>query len=81
MSFSEISLLITAAECSQGIALVFDVLVERQRQDGTLVQPVPQSVVSERSYYIVTPTGAPRNEPKQAFIDWLLTLQPEQKAR
>ena len=81
MSFSEISLLITAAECSQGIALVFDVLVERQRQDGTLVQPVPQSVVSERSYYIVTPTGAPRNEPQQAFIDWLLTLQPEQKAR
>ncbi len=81
MSFSEVSLLITAAECSQGMALVFDVLVEHQLQDGTLVQPAPQSVVSDRSYYIVTPTGAPRSEPIQPFIDWLLTLKPEQKAR
>ena len=50
-------------------------------KDGTLVQPAPQSVVSDRSYYIVMPTGAPRNEPLQPFIDWLLTLKPEQKAR
>lgn len=77
MSFSEVSLLITAAECSQGMALVYDALVERQLQDGTLVQPVTQSVVSERSYYIVTPTGSPCSEPLQAFINWLLTLKPE----
>ncbi|WP_434514444.1 LysR substrate-binding domain-containing protein [Dechloromonas sp. ARDL1] len=81
VSFSEVSLLITAAECSQGMALVYDVLVERQLQDGTLVQPVPHSLVSERSYHIVTPTGAPRSPALQAFIDWLLTLKPEPKAR
>jgi LysR family glycine cleavage system transcriptional activator len=80
-SFSEVSLLINAAECSQGIALVFDVLVERQLQDGTLVQLVPQSIVSDRSYYVVTATGAPRSEEIQVFIDWLLTLKPEPKAR
>lgn len=81
LSFSEVSLLITAAECSQGVALVFDALVERQIQDGTLVQAVPQSLVSERSYYIITPTGAPRSDALQAFIDWLLTLKPEPAAR
>lgn len=79
ISFSEVSLLITAAECSQGMALVYDVLVERQLQDGTLVQPVPHSVVSARSYYIVTPAGVPRSPALQAFIDWLLTLKPEPK--
>lgn len=76
-SFSEMSLLIAAAECSQGIALVFDVLVERQLQDGTLVRPVPQHVVSDRAYHIVTPSGTPRSEALQAFIDWLLTLREE----
>lgn len=80
-SFSEVSLLINAAECSQGVALVFDVLVERQLQDGTLVQPVPQSVVSDRAYHIVTASGAPRSAELQAFIDWLLTLRPEQSPR
>lgn len=81
MSFSAFSLLIASAECSQGVALVFDALVERQIEDGTLVLAVPQSIVSERSYYIVTPTGAPRSEPLQVFIDWLLTLKPEPKER
>ena len=76
-SFSEVSLLINAAECSQGVALVFDVLVERQLQDGTLVQPVPQSVVSDRSYHVVTAANIPRSAELQAFIDWLLTLKPE----
>lgn len=81
LAFSEVSLLITAAECSQGVALVFDALVERQIQDGTLVLAVPQSIVSERSYYVVTPTGTPRGEPLLAFIDWLLTLKPEPQGR
>lgn len=72
-AFSEVSLLIDAAECAQGVGLVFDALVERQLQDGTLIQPFHDEVPSPSSYYIVTPSGAPRAPEVQSFIDWLLT--------
>ena len=71
-SFSEVSLLINAAEFSQGVALTLDVLVERQLSEKTLVRLFDIALESERSYYIVTATGKEQSTELQAFIDWLL---------
>lgn len=70
-SFSDVALLIDAAEYSQGIALVLSALVERQLAAGTLVRLFDVEQESERSYYIVTAAGeAPRPE-VAALVDWL----------
>jgi LysR family glycine cleavage system transcriptional activator len=74
-SFSEVSLLIDATEFSQGVSLVFDVLVERQLREGTLVRLFGLDVPSERSYFVVTPAGVPRSDAVQAVLDWLLAMR------
>ncbi|MFM0739407.1 LysR substrate-binding domain-containing protein [Paraburkholderia xenovorans] len=72
-SFSEVSLLIDAAECSQGVALVLSALVERQLESGSLVKLFDIERTSDRSYYIVTPRGEPRGAEVDALVDWLRT--------
>lgn len=71
-SFSEVSLLIDAAECSQGVALVLSVLVEQQLEAGTLVRLFDLEQVSERAYYLVTAQGEPLRPEVQALVQWLL---------
>ncbi|WP_300456290.1 LysR substrate-binding domain-containing protein, partial [Accumulibacter sp.] len=70
-SFSEVSLLIDAAEYSQGVALVLSALVERQLAAGTLVRLFDVEQESERAYYIVTAAGATPRPEVAALVDWL----------
>lgn len=76
-SFSEVSLLIDAVEYSHGVALVLDVLVEKQLQDKTLVRLFDVELAPERAFYIVAPAAGKRHPDSKALIDWLETLRQE----
>ncbi|ASL48771.1 Glycine cleavage system transcriptional activator (plasmid) [Burkholderia sp. AD24] len=70
-SFSEVSMLIDAAEYSQGIALVLSALIERQLASETLVRLFDIEQTSDRSYYIVTPSNEPLRTEVRALVAWL----------
>lgn len=71
-SFSEISLVIDAAACAQGVALVLDVLVEKQLADKTLIKLFDLALDSTRAYYIVMAKAGEKSPEVQALVDWLL---------
>lgn len=72
-AFSEVSLAIDAAEFSQGVALVPDVLVETQLTNKTLTKLFGIALESERSYYIVTAKSDDQAPELKALIDWLMS--------
>jgi LysR family transcriptional regulator, glycine cleavage system transcriptional activator len=72
MTFGETDILLSAAIDGLGIALSRRLLAQPALDAGRLVRPVPDSVRSDRSYFIVFPD---RIEPSQRlliFRDWLL---------
>lgn len=71
-SFSEVSILIDAAEYSQGVALVLSALVERQLDSKTLVRLFDIEQTSDRAYYIVTPSNEPLRTEIRALVTWLI---------
>ena len=70
-SFSEVSLLIDAAEHSQGVGLVLSALVEQQVLEGTLVRLFDVEQRSDRAYYLVTATGPARLAEVETLVAWL----------
>ncbi|WP_321943848.1 LysR substrate-binding domain-containing protein [Paraburkholderia tropica] len=75
-SFELTSHLIQAACAGIGIALVPQMFVEDELQDGRLDSPL-QPVVTARSYYLVYPEQARNRRALHSFIEWLLAeLQP-----
>jgi LysR family transcriptional regulator, glycine cleavage system transcriptional activator len=70
-SFSEVSVLIDAAEHSQGVALVLSALVARKIEAGALVRLFDVELESDRAYYIAVAAGAPRRPEVEAIVMWL----------
>lgn len=70
-SFSEVSLLIDAAEHSQGVGLVLSALVEQQVLEGSLVRLFDVEQRSDRAYYLVTATGPARLAEVETLVAWL----------
>lgn len=72
-SFSEVSFLIDAAECAQGVALVPDALVERQLESGALLRLFDIGQVSERSYHAVIARNGDPGADARLLVDWLVS--------
>jgi LysR family glycine cleavage system transcriptional activator len=73
MSFSQTSLAIDAAVSGQGVALANEPLVSAQLAAGQLVRPIPDELVEDLGFYIVTPKQ-PRQPALVAVMkDWLLS--------
>lgn len=70
--FSEVSLLIEAAECSQGVGLVLSALVERQLENGTLLKLFDVVQEIDKAYYIVTAHHAESSPAVRHLAEWLL---------
>ncbi|MCG7520930.1 LysR substrate-binding domain-containing protein [Ruegeria sp. Ofav3-42] len=73
MSFSQTSLAIDAAVSDQGVALANEPLVSAQLAAGQLVRPIPDELVEDLGFYIVTPKQ-PRQPTLVALMkEWLLS--------
>lgn len=70
-SFSEVSVLIEAAEHSQGVALVFSALVARKIEAGSLIRLFDVELESDRAYYIAIAAGATQRPEVEALVSWL----------
>lgn len=70
-SFSEVSLLIDAAEHSQGVALVFSALVARRVEVGALVRLFDVELQADGAYYIAVAAGVPQRPEVEALVLWL----------
>lgn len=66
------SMLISAACCGLGVALVPHFLVAEHLARGTLLMPVARPVHSGKAYYLVCPEARQSAQPLGAFRDWLL---------
>ena len=73
-SFSEVSMLIEAAEHAQGVALVLSALVARKIEASALVRLFDVELESDRAYYIAIAAGAPRRPEVEALVAWLRQL-------
>lgn len=69
--YSDSSLLLQAAEASQGIALGRSVLVEDALASGRLVRIGTASLKAEGSYYLAHSSSAPQTPTMESFRSWL----------
>jgi LysR family transcriptional regulator, glycine cleavage system transcriptional activator len=70
--FSQLDQMIQAAVMGHGVALGSSPLVNLLIEEGLLVAPLSEKIVSPRSYYLCY--GPRRNTSIQAFVDWLRLL-------
>ncbi|WP_165847983.1 LysR substrate-binding domain-containing protein [Paraburkholderia lacunae] len=70
--FSEVSLLIEAAECSQGVGLVLSALVKSQLESGVLLKLFDVVQETEKAYYVVMARNAEHSLQVRRLIDWLI---------
>jgi LysR family transcriptional regulator, glycine cleavage system transcriptional activator len=70
--FYQLPILAEAAVSGLGFALVPLFLFENELSSGRLVQALPQTLESERGYYITHPKGAEHDRKVQAFKKWLI---------
>jgi LysR family glycine cleavage system transcriptional activator len=70
--FYQLPILAEAAVSGLGFALVPLFLFESELNSGRLVQALPQTLDSERGYYITHPKGAALDRKVQAFKKWLI---------
>ncbi|HEX4917921.1 MAG TPA: LysR substrate-binding domain-containing protein [Limnobacter sp.] len=70
--FSEVSLMIEAAELSQGVALVPEVLVSRHLAKGSLVPVLNVALKLDKGYYVSASPHALNRPEVKALFDWLL---------
>jgi LysR family transcriptional regulator, glycine cleavage system transcriptional activator len=81
MTFAETDMLLRAAIDGLGIALSRRLLAQPELDAGHLVRPVPDTVKSDRRYFIVYPPAHAREPRLAVFREWLLqqagaTLRP-----
>ncbi|WP_447555198.1 LysR substrate-binding domain-containing protein [Vreelandella sp. EE22] len=72
--FSNVLLVLQAAISGQGIAMGDDVVCGDSLSKGQLVRPFNEKIVSDRSYYLVTPPSRVDDPNVKAFSDWLKKL-------
>ena len=72
MTFTETDMLLRAAIDGLGIALSRRLLAQPELDAGNLVRPVPDSVKSDRRYFIVYPPAHAREPRLAVFREWLL---------
>jgi len=70
--FNSYELLIRAALVGQGIALGVDVLVEDLLRQNHLVCPLPDKVLWNEAYYLVSPRGERLTREMELFSEWLI---------
>jgi LysR family glycine cleavage system transcriptional activator len=70
--YGEQTVLLAAAIAGLGVALARALFVQPDLQSGRLVQPLPQSVRTRYSYFIVYPAASESIVKVQAFQAWLL---------
>ncbi|SLN65678.1 LysR substrate-binding domain-containing protein [Ruegeria meonggei] len=73
MNFSQTSLAIDAALSGQGVALANEALVSAELVSGQLVQPLPEVLIEDLGFYVVTPKHPRQPALVTAMKDWLLT--------
>lgn len=73
MSFSQTSLAIDAALSGQGVALANEALVSAELASGQLVQPLPDVLVEDLGFYVVTPKQSRQPLLAATMKDWLLS--------
>ena len=72
MTFAETDMLLRAAIDGLGIALSRRLLAQPELDAGRLVRPVPDSVKSDRRYFIVYPPAHAKEPRLAVFREWLL---------
>ncbi|GAA0421894.1 LysR family transcriptional regulator [Cocleimonas flava] len=72
LNFQDFYISIAACISGNGIALVPSFLVRQELTDGSLVQPVPQTLLSGKKYRFVTPQLKRQNKSVIALRDWLM---------
>lgn len=70
--FDLVSGIIEAVVSGLGVAVVQRCLVERELQEGKLVEPLRISASTGRGYYLCVPKAAPRTAALESFEAWLL---------
>ena len=70
--FDQFSMVISAAVASLGAAMLPAYLIEKELEDGRLVQLSETTITTENSYFLVAPRN--RQDPAaRAFSDWMIT--------
>lgn len=72
--FSNLLLILHAALAGQGVAMGDDIVCADLLRQGQLVRPFPNGIVSDRTYYLVTPEDRLDDSNVQAFTGWLRQL-------
>jgi DNA-binding transcriptional LysR family regulator len=67
------TMVLAAVQSGLGVALIPRFLAQPALQDGTLVMPMPQSLVVEQGYYFGYPQRHERSEALKVFESWLKT--------
>ncbi len=73
MSFSQTSLAIDAAASGQGIALAQEPLVASELSAGRLVRPLPDVLIEDLGFHVVTPAKPRHPELVAMMKEWLLS--------
>jgi len=73
--FGQFSMIISGAISGLGVALLPTYLIEKELNDGRLVQLHETTLKTANAYYIVTPKGA-QSQAVNTFIKWLASAMP-----
>ena len=73
--FDQFSMVIAAAQASLGVGLLPKYLIEKELAAGSLVVISGDELVTENSYYLVTPPGQV-DENVQKFCEWMMAQVP-----
>lgn len=72
--FDQFSMIIEAALCGMGVALLPTYLIENQLASGELTIAFQLPLATKNSYYVVIPEGGQGNGSATAFQSWLLAM-------
>ncbi len=72
LHFDQTLLAIDAAKRSQGVILSNALMVQDELKQGELIEPFPQRLSLEKSYYLVHPDNPPLSNTGCALKNWLL---------
>lgn len=70
--FDQFSMVISAAIASLGAALIPAYLIEKELEDGRLIQLSDVTITTQNSYYLVAPRNR-HNQAAEAFANWMIS--------
>ena len=77
--FSHSTMVLQAAVLGQGVALGHSLLTRQDIQNGRLVCPFPQVLLSQNAYYLAIEEGRDGLGKVSAFRDWMIALMREEE--